>query len=161
MINKVGRVCDVFLPGCEKPINADFTFLGELFSICTYRFMRGHWGLHGDETPEGYFISCSSEWLDFHADVYPERGEYRIRSEINKKVKRSATAEELGEYMRKADEIKSAFVEAIVSESNEDRVRKMSIEELADLFSKIENGDPENHLGKDGWLVWLKMEGKT
>ena len=42
-----------------------------------------------------------------------------------------------------------------------EKVKGMSIEELADLFSKIEQGDPENHLGKDGWLVWLKMEGKT
>lgn len=40
-------------------------------------------------------------------------------------------------------------------------VRCMSDEELADLFAKIEHADPENHLGKDGWLVWLKMEGKT
>ena len=42
-----------------------------------------------------------------------------------------------------------------------DSIRAMSDEELADLFSKIEQGDPENRLGKDGWLVWLKMEGKT
>ena len=37
-----------------------------------------------------------------------------------------------------------------------DSIRAMTDEELADLFSKIENGDPENHLGKDGWLDWLK-----
>ena len=37
-------------------------------------------------------------------------------------------------------------------------VKGMSIEELADLFAKIEHADPENHLGKDGWLAWLKKE---
>lgn len=45
--------------------------------------------------------------------------------------------------------------------TNADRIRGMSVEGLADLFAKIEHADPENHLGKEGWLVWLKMEGKT
>ena len=45
--------------------------------------------------------------------------------------------------------------------TNADRVHSMSVEGLADLFAKIEHADPENHLGKDGWLVWLKMEGKS
>ena len=82
MINKVEKVCRVFLPDCERPINTDFIFLGEWFSICTYKFMRGHYGLQGNETPEGYFVDCFSKWLHFHIDVYPQRGEYKIKSEI-------------------------------------------------------------------------------
>ena len=39
-----------------------------------------------------------------------------------------------------------------------DQVRKMSIDEMAELFCKIEKEDPDVHLGKDGWLEWLREE---
>lgn len=43
-----------------------------------------------------------------------------------------------------------------------DRIRAMSDEALAELFSKIENGGRNDHwLGKDGWLDWLRREAKN
>lgn len=114
-INDVASVCEKFLPGVERPINEEFEFMGERFHICTYRVYRGNYGLKGEETPNGYFIGCSSDWLDFHIDVYPERGTYVKRIGPKKYCK------DKNKYERNANivaEIETAFIGAIVIMSN-------------------------------------------
>lgn len=165
-INNVINVFKMFVPNCKRPSNGIFTFLGEEFSICTYRAMRGPYELQGDETPEGYFVDCYSKWIDFHVDVYPERGEYKIRSGLNKRGIKHATDEELSEYRRKADEIKNAFVNAIVLKTNADRIRSMSDEELASFITsdlcELLCGSPLSCDGDCGkkMLDWLRQVDK-
>ena len=110
-INSVNHVCDVFLPGVERPINYRFKFFGEIFSICTYRFMRGPFELQGDETPCGYFIDCYSDWLDLRIDVYPERGTYKKHIGIRKRCKDKAAAQQ--KFDQLAPEFEAAFINAI------------------------------------------------
>ncbi len=111
-VNSVNKVCDFFMPDIERPINNTFLFLGEPFSICTYSYMRGPFGLKGDETPNGYFISCYSDWLDFHIDVYPERGEMKKRIGLQKRRgrKKSIIPEN---HEALIAEIEAAFYKAI------------------------------------------------
>lgn len=110
-INDVNKVCDVFMPGEERPINRDFTFLGENFWICTYRFMRGGFGLKGDETPRGYFIECASDWLDFHIDAYPECGEYKKKCKIKARARKKM--DDVEKYEKLMNEIDAAFTNAV------------------------------------------------
>lgn len=112
-VNSVNKVCDFFMPDIERPINHTFLFLGEPFSICTYRFMRGPFGLKGDETPNGYFIDCYSDWLDFRIDVYPERGEMKKRIGLMKsKGRKKNIIPENHEAL--TAEIEAAFYKAIL-----------------------------------------------
>lgn len=113
-INSVAHVCDVFLPGVERPINQNFDYAGETFYICTYEFMRGPFDLQGDETPRGYFITSLSPWLDLHIDVYPERGTYRKRIGLKKSAKKDIQAQD--KFDRLAPTIEAAFINAITGE---------------------------------------------
>lgn len=108
-INNVNKVCNCFMPDIDRPINHTFMFLGEPFCICTYKFMRGPFGLRGDETPNGYFIMSFSNWLDFRMDVYPERGEVKKRVGLIKR-KRIEIPENYEELITK---IEAAFLKAV------------------------------------------------
>lgn len=120
-VNSVKEVCDFFMPNEERPINRTFEFLGEEFNICTYLYMRGPFGLRGDETFDGYFVSCYSEWLDFQIDVYPERGEVRKRIGLKKERGRRKVAPP-DNYERVMQEIDAAFSLAIYSKSSKKEV---------------------------------------
>ena len=111
-LNNVNHVCDIFLPGEERPINKDFLFYGEEFCICTYRFMRGWAGLQGEETPNGYFITSYSPWLDLWIDVYPEKGLFTKRIGIKKAFQKNKEVSEM--FNAKAPSIEAAFINAIV-----------------------------------------------
>ena len=68
------------------------------------------------------------------------------------------TAEELIEYTKKAGEIQNAFVEAIVSKSNADKIRSMTDEELAEWLCDIAGWLPMYEGKMHPILDWMKEE---